>query len=511
MMTAESMVAAHTLGGLLRDFEGVRVVQDVAVTGLAIDSRKVQAGDLFMAVAGTRTHGLQHARQAIALGAVAVAWEPVCGNAGLAETAALLPVPVVAVPDLAQRVGLIADRYCGHPSRGMFMIGVTGTDGKTSCSHFIAQALNSDDRRCGVIGTLGYGLYDELSAATHTTPDALTIQQTLCSMQKAGARCVVAEVSSHAMDQGRVRGVTFDLAVLTNLTRDHLDYHGDIEAYAEAKRKLFHAEGLRYAVINADDSFGSALLDAIPPGVAPIAYRLENDPFRTRFPAQWVIGRNLQFDVNGMGMDVYTPWGSGFLQCGLLGRFNASNLLAALASLCVSGLPFAEALKRLARTRTVPGRMERFDMGAGRPLAVVDFAHTAAALEAVLRSLRAHCRGKLWCVFGAGGDRDRGKRSLMGAVAERHADAIVLTDDNPRTEDAERIVNDIRSGLKQPAAVHVEHDRAHAIGWALQHAAENDIVLIAGKGHETVQIVGNRAVPFSDRERVRAIAREWSR
>ena len=511
MMTAELMATAHTLGGLLHDFGDVKVTQDVAVTGLAIDSRKVQAGDLFMAVAGTLTHGLRHARQAIALGAAAVAWEPVSGDAGLAETAALLPVPVVAVADLRQRVGLIADRYYGHPSRGLFTIGVTGTDGKTSCSHFIAQALNSDDRRCGVIGTLGYGLYDELSAATHTTPDALTIQQTLCSLQKAGARCVVAEVSSHAMDQGRVRGVTFDLAVLTNLTRDHLDYHGDLESYADAKRKLFHSDGLRYAVINADDAFGSALLGNIPPGVAPIAYRLENDPFRTRFPAQWVIGRNLQYDVSGLGMDVYTPWGSGSLQCGLLGRFNASNLLAALASLCVTGLPFTEALQRLAQTRTVPGRMERFDMGAGRPLAVVDFAHTAAALEAVLSSLRAHCRGKLWCVFGAGGDRDRGKRSLMGAVAERHADAIVLTDDNPRTEDAGKIVNDIRSGLKQPAAVHVEHDRAHAIGWALQHAAEDDIVLIAGKGHEAVQIVGNRAVPFSDRERVRAIAREWSR
>jgi len=511
MMTAEIMAAAHTLGGLLQGLEGVRVTHDSAVTGLALDSRKVQAGDLFMAVAGTRTHGLQHARQAIALGALAVAWEPVSGNASLAEMAALLPVPVVAVPDLGQLVGLIADRFYGHPSRGLFTIGVTGTDGKTSCSHFIAQAMNSDDRRCGVIGTIGCGLYNELSATTHTTPDALTVQQTLCSMQKAGARCVVAEVSSHAMDQGRVRGVTFDLAVLTNLTRDHLDYHGDIEAYAEAKRKLFHADGLRYAVINADDGFGSALLDAIPPGVAPIAYRLENDPFRTRFPAQWVIGRNLQSDVSGLCMDVYTPWGSGTLQCGLLGRFNASNMLATLASLCVAGLPFEEAMKRLAATDTVPGRMERFDMGAGRPLAVVDFAHTAAALEAVLRSLRAHCRGKLWCVFGAGGDRDRGKRSLMGAVAERHADAIVLTDDNPRTEDAQQIVRDICSGLKKPAAVHIEHDRAHAIGWALRQAGEHDIVLIAGKGHETVQVIGTRSVPFSDRERVRAVAREWSR
>ena len=511
MMTAELLAAEYTLGRLLQGFRGVTVARDIVVSGLALDSRKVQAGDLFLAVAGTQTHGLQHARQAIALGAAAVAWEPVSEDAGLAEMAALLPVPVVAVPDLGCAIGLIADRFYGHPSRGLFMVGVTGTDGKTSCCHFIAQALNSEDRRCGVIGTLGYGLFDELSASTHTTPDALTMQQSLSSMQQKGARCVVSEVSSHAMDQGRVRGVNFDLAVLTNLTRDHLDYHGNIEAYAEAKRKLFNTEGLRYAVINADDRFGSALLDAIPPGVAPIAYRLENEPFRTRFPAQWVIGRNLQFDASGLRMDVITPWGSGSLHCGLLGRFNASNLLATLASLCVSGLPFAEAMRRLAATRTVPGRMERFDMGRGRPLVVVDYAHTAGALEAALRSLRSHCKGSLWCVFGAGGDRDHGKRAMMGAAAERFADQVVLTDDNPRTEDAVRIVEDICSGLKQPAAVQIEHDRGRAINLALQHAGADDVVLIAGKGHETLQLVGSKALPFSDRECVRAIAREWSR
>jgi len=511
MMTAELLTAEHTLARLLQGIKGVTVSRDTAVSGLALDSRKVQAGDLFLAVAGTQVHGLQHARQAIALGAVAVAWEPVDGSTSLAEAAALLPVPVVAVPDLGHSVGVIADRFYGHPSRGMFMIGVTGTDGKTSCCHFIAQALNSDDRRCGVIGTLGYGLYGELSAGTHTTPDALTMQQLLAAMQLKGARCVVSEVSSHAMDQQRVRGVTFDLAVLTNLTRDHLDYHGNVEAYAEAKRKLFHSEGLRYAVINADDQFGSALLDAIPPGVAPIAYRLEGVPFRTRFPAQWVIGHNLQCDANGLRLDVMTPWGSGTLQCGLLGRFNASNLLATLASLCVSGLPFAEAMRRLAATRTVPGRMERFDMGEGRPLVVVDYAHTPGALEAALQSLRAHCSGKLWCVFGAGGDRDHGKRPLMGAVAERCADQVVLTDDNPRTEDAQQIVEDICSGLKQPGSVHIEHDRAAAIARAVQQADATDIVLIAGKGHETVQLLGTRSVPFSDREHVMAIARDWRR
>jgi len=510
MMTAELLTAEHTLARLLQGIKGVTVLRDITVSGLALDSRKVQAGDLFLAVAGTRVHGLDHARQAIALGAAAVAWEPVADNTSLAEAAALLPVPVVAVPDLGHTVGVIADRFYGHPSRGLFTIGVTGTDGKTSCCHFIAQALNTADRRCGVIGTLGYGLYGELSPASHTTPDALTMQRSLSSMQQQGARCVVSEVSSHAMDQGRVRGVMFDLAVLTNLTRDHLDYHGNVEAYADAKRRLFNSEGLRYAVINADDSFGSALLDAIPPGVAPVAYRLEGEPFRTRFPAQWVIGHNLQFDANGLRMDVMTPWGSGTLQCGLLGRFNASNLLATLASLCVSGLPFAEVMRRLAATRTVPGRMERFDMGEGRPLVVVDYAHTPGALEAALQSLRAHCSGSLWCVFGAGGDRDHGKRPLMGAVAERFADRVVLTDDNPRTEDAQGIIEDICSGLKQPGSVHIEHDRGAAIARAVQQAKANDIVLIAGKGHETVQLLGTKSVPFSDRERVMTIAREWT-
>ena len=244
MMTAESMTAEHTLTGLLRDYCSERIRQDIKVSGLALDSRKVQPGDLFLAVAGSQTHGLHHARQAVALGAAAVAWEPAAGEQGLAEIAALLPVPVVAVRGLSQLVGLIADRYYGHPSHGLFMIGVTGTDGKTSCSHYIAQALDSEDRRCGIIGTVGYGLYNELSVGTHTTPDPLTIQQALFNMHRKGARCVVAEVSSHAMDQARVRGVDFDIAVLTNLSRDHLDYHGDVESYAHAKRKLFLSDGL---------------------------------------------------------------------------------------------------------------------------------------------------------------------------------------------------------------------------------------------------------------------------
>jgi len=510
MMPARIDRTGHTLGGLLHGLGSTEVRRPVTIAGLALDSRKVQPGDLFLAVAGSRTHGLQHARQALALGAAAVAWEPVAGMGGLAELAALLPVPVVAVPALSQKVGLIADRFYGHPSRGLFMIGITGTDGKTSCGHYIAQALDSDDRRCGVIGTLGYGLYNELNPGTHTTPDGLALQRALFTLQQQGARCVVSEVSSHAMDQGRVSGVHFDVAVLTNLSRDHLDYHGDIESYAHAKRKLFHSEGLRYAVINADDAFGRRLLDDISPGVAPVAYTLEGEPSRTRFPAQWVVGRNLRLDLDGMQFEVSTPWGGGVLKCQLLGRFNASNLLASLASLCVSGLPFEEALVRLASTRTVAGRMERFELGSGRPLAVVDYAHTAGALDQVLASLRLHCKGRLWCVFGAGGDRDRGKRPLMAAAAERRADRIVLTDDNPRSEDPERIMRDICAGLEHPGRVHIQHNRAKAIAVALRAAGPDDIVLIAGKGHETVQLIGDKALPFSDRERVKALQREWA-
>jgi len=231
----------------------------------------------------------------------------------------------------------------------------------------------------------------------------------------------------------------------------------------------------------------------------------------TRFPAQWVIGRNLEFSSTGLRMDVNTPWGGGSLRSSLLGRFNASNLLAALASLCVTGLPFKEVLRRLAATRTVPGRMERFDLGAAHPQVVVDYAHTPAALEAVLVSLREHCSGRLWCVFGAGGDRDRGKRPLMGAVAERLADEVILTDDNPRTEDPQQIIDEICAGIRRPEMIHIEHDRAHAITRAMQEAGPDDLVLIAGKGHEMVQVIGTRSVPFSDRERVRALVREWSR
>jgi UDP-N-acetylmuramoyl-L-alanyl-D-glutamate--2,6-diaminopimelate ligase len=309
------------------------------------------------------------------------------------------------------------------------------------------------------------------------------------------------EVSSHALAQGRVEGLRFAVAVLTNLTRDHLDYHGTPAAYAAAKRRLFDAYQARHAVLNMDDAFGQELAVHLRGRVNRVAYGLGKRP-AVEMDA-WVWGENLDLSGGGVALQVVSSWGSGMLRTELLGRFNASNLLAALAALLVLGVPFAKALQRLAQVRTVAGRMERFGGTAGRPLAVVDYAHTPHALEQALRALREHTRGRLWCVFGCGGARDPGKRPLMGASAERYADQVIVTDDNPRSEDPERIVQDILSGMKAPRHAEVRRARSHAIQYALSQAEEGDIVAILGKGHEDYQLLGAERIAFSDRDAVR--------
>ncbi|MGA7801434.1 MAG: UDP-N-acetylmuramoyl-L-alanyl-D-glutamate--2,6-diaminopimelate ligase, partial [Gammaproteobacteria bacterium] len=409
-------------------------------------------------------------------------------------------VPMVSVENLGRRAGTIAARFFDHPSAELRVIGVTGTDGKTSCSHFIAQALDGDTVPCGLIGTLGYGRYGHLESGLHTTPDAITLQSELARLRDLGAQRVVMEVSSHALHQNRIDAVAIETAVLTNLGRDHLDYHSDLSGYAEAKRRLFRHPGLRHAVLNIDDPFGCELLASLDGNVQPVLYGFGTPPATSGL--QMVRGSALQMDTDGLRMQIDGSWGSGQLSSGLLGRFNGSNLLAAAAVLLVSGMPFQQVLSRLAATRTVAGRMERVGDGPGRPLVVVDYAHTPQALEHVLTALRAHCDGALWCVFGAGGDRDRGKRPLMGEAAERLADHLVVTDDNPRHEDATQIVVDILAGLQDPDAAYVERDRARAIGLAIGQARPGDVVLVAGKGHETYQQIGDRRLPFSDREQV---------
>ncbi len=486
------------LSTLLGGWALIPADQDCDVLGLAIDSRLVRPGDLFLACQGQQTCGHRFIDDAIRAGAVAVAYDP-NGDRPAAQGR-----PLIDVDNLGQRLGEIAERFFGYPSRDLFVIGVTGTNGKTSCTQFLAQALNTADAPCGVLGTLGNGLYGHLHATHNTTPDPILLHGTLAEMRDVGARTVAMEVSSHGLEQGRVNGVDFDVAVFTNLTRDHLDYHGDMEAYGAAKQRLFAWPSLRYAVINRDDPFSENLLKGLMPSVVTVVYGLTErcDP---EHAAVW--GELERMDRQGFEMRITTPWGNGILRSRLLGRFNASNLLAVLSVLLVMKMPLDEALEKLSKATTVPGRVESFGGMGNYPLVVVDYAHTPDALRSVLQALRDHCSGQLWCVFGCGGNRDQGKRPLMGAIAEELADYVIVTDDNPRHELAETIIADIVRGMHQ-APAQILPDRAAAITYAITHAQASDVVLIAGKGHEDYQQVGDTRLVFSDRAQVQVLIKE---
>lgn len=472
-------------------------VQDMQVSGFALDNRQIQAGMAFIALQGTQQHGIRFAAAAEQAGAVVVLYEPDGADAAALDT---LNVPAVALPGLAGLLGDMADRFYQHPSRELTVVGVTGTDGKTSVTHFIAEAFNALGQEAAVLGTIGIGKPGALEAATHTTPDAIQVHGRLRALADQGFAAVAMEVSSHALDQQRVAAVAFDVAVLTNLTRDHLDYHGSVEAYAAAKRRLFHRAGLKTAVLNLDDAFGLVLADELQgQSCQVVGYGVGE---LSAYPDNTVVADNLRFDHQGIKAHIVSPWGEGELQAPVLGRFNLENLLAALTVLLVQGVALPAALKAIGQVKTVSGRMERVYTSAKEcdVLVVVDYAHTPGALESVLKALKSHVSGRLVCVFGCGGDRDAGKRPLMAAVAEQLADVVVVTDDNPRTESAERIFADICGGFKQPDAVLFEHDRARAIRDAIITAQSGDVVLIAGKGHETVQIVAQEKIPFDDRQ-----------
>lgn len=487
----QAALTALSLRSLLEGLAPVPGRLACDVTGLANDSRRVRPGDLFLATRGLHHHGLEFLPAVRAAGAAAVAWEP--PYEGPVSGGGDRGLPLIAVQGLGRKLGLIAERFYGEPCKSLEIVGITGTDGKTSCAHFIAQSLDA----CGLLGTLGYGVHGQLRQASHTTPDAVTLWCWLAQLRDRGMRRVAMEISSHALDQGRVAGLRCTVAVLTHLTRDHLDYHGSLAAYAAAKSRLFLEQPPGCAVLNMDDALGRQLaLQLMGSPTKIIGYGL-----RQRSPQgldAFVWGQGLDLSATGLEMQVLSSWGSGRLSTQLLGRFNASNLLAALAALRALAVPFTEALQRLSRVSTVPGRMERFGGSAGKPLIVVDYAHTPYALEQVLRALREHGRGRLWCVFGCGGDRDFGKRPLMGGCVEQFADRIIVTDDNPRTEDPQQIVQHILAGIKRPDRVKVLRDRAAAIRSALNQAAAEDSVLIAGKGHEDYQIIGDERFAFSD-------------
>ena len=451
---------------------------------LTLDSRKVRPGDLFLAVPGSQQDGRLHIADAIARGAAAVAYEAEGAPAITANGAEL-----VAIKGLAGQLSAIAGRFYGEPSRALHLVGVTGTNGKTSVTQLLAQALDLLGERCGIVGTLGNGFYNALALGRHTTPDPIGVQATLADLKQAGARAVAMEVSSHGLHQGRVAALAFDVAVFTNLSRDHLDYHGSMEAYAEAKAMLFSRPGLRCRVLNLDDAAGRKLA-ADRQESRLISYSLED-------ASAYLYCRDAQFDDQGVRAKLVTPRGEGSLRSTLLGRFNLSNLLAVVGALLGMDYPLDEILKVLPRLQGPVGRMQRLG-GVKQPLVVVDYAHTPDALEKVLEALRPHVRGRLLCLFGCGGDRDRGKRPLMAAVVERLADGVVVTDDNPRSEAPEQIFADIRAGFAAPHDVQFVHGRGQAIAQLIAAASPADVLVLAGKGHEDYQEIKGERQPFSD-------------
>ncbi|NLA68925.1 MAG: UDP-N-acetylmuramoyl-L-alanyl-D-glutamate--2,6-diaminopimelate ligase [Gammaproteobacteria bacterium] len=472
---------------LLPDVAGIP--GDLVVSGLVLDSRMVRRGDGFVAIAGFGTHGLHFAGRALADGAAAVMYEP--------PVPADVPPPpagAIAVPGLRARMGAMADQFHGRPSAAMSTVAVTGTNGKTSTVQLLAQAWELLGRRAATIGTLGAGLHGDVRPTGFTTPLVLQVHELLADLRDAGAEAVAMEASSHALDQGRLDAVHFEVGVFTNLTRDHLDYHGDMAAYGAAKGRLFAVEGLASAVVNIDDGFGRALFARLPGGLRRIGTSARGDATAT------VAASAIVLDAGGIAFDLRIGGESHPVRSPLLGRFNVENLLAVAGVLHAQGVAAAAIGEVLGRLQPIPGRMNRLGGAAGQPLVVVDYAHTPDALVQALAGLRAHAAGRVTVVFGCGGERDRGKRAQMAAAAEQGADAVVVTDDNPRGEDGDAIVADIMAGFGDPAAVGVERDRAAAILRAVGAAGPGDIVLVAGKGHEPYQEINGVRHPFDDRD-----------
>ena len=492
---------AMPLSRLLPDVPGIDPALEV--TGLVMDSRRVRPGDAFVAIAGFGTHGLAFVGQAREAGAAAVLYQPPAP----AEYPA--PADAIAVAGLRARLGEMADAFHDRPSAALDVVGVTGTNGKTSTVQLLAQAWAALDVHAATIGTLGVGLGGQLVPTGFTTPLVLQTHELLGQLRDAGATAVAMEVSSHALDQGRVDGVHFDVAVFTNLSRDHLDYHGDMEAYGAAKARLLAWPGLKAAVVNLDDPFGRRLADAMPAGVRLIGVSSHGVADAA------LAALNHRFDDAGIGFELVTGAEQHTVQSPLLGRFNVDNLLAVAGALWALGVEPARIARVLGQLQPVHGRMTRFGGDAGdgtpRPLVVVDYAHTPDALRQALEAVRVHATGRVLCVFGCGGERDRGKRPQMAAIARDGADVVIVTDDNPRGEDGDVIVADILAGLGDAAdRLLVERDRRKAIEQAIASARQGDVVLVAGKGHEPYQEIAGVRHPFDDAQVARAALERWS-
>jgi UDP-N-acetylmuramoyl-L-alanyl-D-glutamate--2,6-diaminopimelate ligase len=495
-------VDAQTSGILAwLESEGIRV------SGLAVDSRAVRPGEAFLAYPGARTDGRRFIPQALANRAAAVLWE----EDGF-EWPLGLSAPNRAVRGLQAASGPLAHEVYGRPSERLWTMGVTGTNGKTSCSHWLAQACTECGARTAVVGTLGVGFPGALQAAANTTPEAVTLHRSLVQLLGSGAQGVAMEVSSIGIEEGRVKGIAFGAALFTNLSRDHLDYHPDMEAYAGAKQKLFLTPGLRHAVLNLDDVQGVKIARRLAGSrVHRIGYSCFEGVAASSGVDSHLQARDLHISARGIAFALETSWGAAHVESGLLGRFNVSNLLGVLGMMLASGVPFEAAVTALGNLQPIAGRMQRLG-GGTKPLVVVDYAHTPDALQQTLTALKdvsSSTGGSLVVVFGCGGERDRGKRPLMGAVASRHADRVIVTSDNPRGEQPESIIADVITGVE--GDYQTVPDRPEAVERAVREAAAGDVVLLAGKGHETYQEIGSERLPYSDAEQALRALEHWAR
>lgn len=485
------MSACHSLKSLLRDCVDVPSVLDTWLYGLVSDSRRVRPGTAFMALPGAGADAWVHVPEAVANGAAAILLDSET-PARPYEYGASIVVPV---QGLKRRAAELADQFYEAPSAHLSVIGVTGTNGKSSVTGFLGQILNSCGLPTATIGTLGYGFPGSLEAASHTTPDAVRLHELLDGFRREGARAVVMEVSSHALDQGRVNRVRFAGGIFTNLSSEHLDYHGTMAHYGESKARLFEVFEPEFAVINLDDEFGLDLSRRLSADVRLLRYGTT-----PRSPELFI--HDIRAGRAGIDAVVNTPLGRLELHTRLMGDFNLANITAAVGAALAMGIPVAEIETAVASVNAPPGRLETLRASNGLRV-VIDYAHTGDALETALSALRPHTEGALWCVFGCGGNRDTTKRPAMGAVAERLADRVVLTDDNPRDEDPEGIIDQILDGIEDREAVSVIHDRREAIETVVAEACGQDLVLIAGKGHEQFQERAGKRLPFCDVDVVR--------
>ncbi|MDR5855472.1 UDP-N-acetylmuramoyl-L-alanyl-D-glutamate--2,6-diaminopimelate ligase [Caballeronia sp. LZ062] len=469
---------------------------------LHADTRSLKSGDVFLAYAVDGADNRPYLDAALGAGAAAALYQPE-GFAGKPDASKALPVPA-----LNELAGSIASAWYGEPSASMLTVGVTGTNGKTSCSQWIAAALTALGRPCAIIGTLGIGMPGKLASTGFTTPDAPQLQRSLAQLKAQGAEAVAMEVSSHALHQGRVNGTDFDIGIFTNLTQDHLDYHGTFEAYEAAKARLFAWPSLKTAIVNRDDAAGQRLIESLRGKVRTIAYAVDMPADAPPSADAVLLASRVRAIATGTAFHLSSDWGEAEVEVNTLGAFNVSNLLAVLGVLLEVGVPFDAALARISKLESVNGRMERLGgrLQNDEPLVVIDYAHTPDALEktlAALRPIAAARGGELVCMFGCGGDRDATKRPLMGEIAERLADQVVITSDNPRSEDPLAIIDQIAAGMKTAAKARRIEDRASAILQALRSAAREDVVLLAGKGHEATQEIMGKKRAFSDQDHAR--------